>query len=899
MSVPADDHTVVGALTPEAGLRSAPPCPDEANGGPTDMDSVLLGRRAVGQRELLEHLCNDQVRRWRRGLRVPVEAYLSLHPQLRDDVEGTFELIYNEFLLREELGEPPALDEFRWRFPRFVPRLQRQVELHDVLGREEPDDAAPSEPTVHDESGATDGPGAGGRFIAPGYRLMGELGRGGMGAVYKAWQVRLKRVVAVKLIRADAYADTGAAARFQAEAEAAARFQHPNIVPVFEVGEFEGMGYLVLEYAAGGGLDRRFAGALQPPEDSARLIETLARAIHYAHQRGIIHRDLKPANVLLTEDGVPKITDFGLAKLLEREEGLTRAGEIMGTPSYMAPEQVAGLSDQVTSATDVYALGAILYEALTGRPPFKGTTPLSTLEQVARQEPLAPGKLQRHLPRDIETICLKCLEKEPSRRYPSAHELADDLNRYLHAQPIRARPTPPWERAWKWARRRPSVAAALAALSVALITLLGGGFYYNARLRHEMTVAVHAERVAAANAQVANDQRNLALKAEGVAAANAQVANDQRNLALKALNQLIYEVQEKLAPTYATRSLRQGLLATAIAGLDEIGQSAVGAAPDLSQAVAHQKIGDIFRIIGRSDTARQHYDRARRLASTAQAPARGETGNAEVLYQTHMGLGLLAIRAQQFDAARSDLTRAVMMAESIVGNRPREPAARRDLIEAYLQLGRAYSFALEYTAAETWFRKMQGQAKRWVDEEPASGQARDLLASSHRKLGDLRKFSANYAAARQEYQQAIEIVEQLLKRDPENFEYQMHLAIALDDLGGIAVSQRRSDEAGQLFERAERLFSDLARSDPDNLETLQFLIHTKLHFARLDRAEHRFARAADRFRQVRSRLRALERDGRLEGRHASFPSEGELTAEIDACDAGARAAKAPENGRGS
>ena len=313
------------------------------------------------------------------------------------------------------------------------------------------------------------------RFIAPGFRILGELGRGGMGAVYKAWQVRLKRVVAVKVIRADAYADSGAAARFQAEAEAAARLQHPNIVQVFEVGEHEGSAYLVLEYQAGGGLDRRLAGMLQDPDDSARLIETLARAIHYAHQNGIVHRDLKPANVLLTDDGIPKISDFGLAKLLERDDRLTQVGDILGTPSYMAPEQVRGDSDGISPATDVYALGAILYEMLTGRPPFKGTTPLSTMEQVSSIEPLAPGKLQRHTPRDLNIICLKCLQKEPRRRYASALDLADDLRRCLDRQPILARQTPTWERAWKWARRRPSAATALLSILMATMLILRRG----------------------------------------------------------------------------------------------------------------------------------------------------------------------------------------------------------------------------------------------------------------------------------------------------------------------------------------------------------------------------------------------------------------------------------------
>ncbi len=282
-----------------------------------DLDSVVMGRRAASPEELLERLCNDQVKRWRDGQRVPAEAYLSKHQTIQDDCEAAFELVYGEFLLREELGERPSLAEFRWRFPHFAERLQRQLDLHDVLSVEDP--IAPPLAGVSGGNGTTEamGPQRGGSFIAPGYRILGELGRGGMGAVYKAWQIRLKRIVALKVIRADAYADSGAAARFQAEAEAAARFQHPNLIPVFEIGEHEGMGYLVLEYAAGGGLDRRLSGTLQDPVDSARLTEILARAIHYAHQRGIVHRDLKPANVLLTEEGVPKITDFGLAKLLE------------------------------------------------------------------------------------------------------------------------------------------------------------------------------------------------------------------------------------------------------------------------------------------------------------------------------------------------------------------------------------------------------------------------------------------------------------------------------------------------------------------------------------------------------------------------------------------------------
>ncbi len=525
MSHSTDEEDLGASLGRGNGDHSASRWSHEPPERPAELDSVLMGRREAGRDELLERICVDQVRRWRTGQRVPAESYLGRYPGLQSDDEAAFELIYGEYLLREEQGEPPSTDELKWRFPRYAERLRRQVDLHEVLNSsDQTNGTSDAVPTVRAE--ADDAPEPGVPFVAPGFRILGELGRGGMGTVYKAWQVRLKRIVAIKVLRADAYADTAAAARFQAEAEAAARFQHPHIVQVFEVGEDEGMGYLVLEYAAGGGLDRRLKETIQDPRSSAQLIETLARAIHFAHTRGIIHRDLKPANVLLTEEGVPKIADFGLAKLLERDDALTRHGEILGTPCYMAPEQVRGLSDQIAPATDVYSLGAILYEMLTGRPPFKGTTPLSTLEQVSTQEPLAPGKLQRHLPRDLETICLKCLEKEPGRRYASALELGEDLDRFLHGRPILARPIPAWDRLAKWARRRPGSAAAAAGLFILTFLLLGGGLYYNRLLHKEMVIARNAQEHAAV------DARN---------------AFEQRNLALKTLNQLIYDVQERLA----------------------------------------------------------------------------------------------------------------------------------------------------------------------------------------------------------------------------------------------------------------------------------------------------------------------------------------------------------------
>jgi serine/threonine-protein kinase len=272
-----------------------------------------------------------------------------------------------------------------------------------------------------------------------GFEILGTLGAGGMGVVYRARQASLDRLVALKVIRAGAYANREELSRFRREAEAIARLQHPNIVQVYEVGEHQGLPCLALEYVGGGSLAERLRGAPLPPRQAAELALVLARAVQHAHERGVLHRDLKPANVLLTPDGTPKLTDFGLAKRLDVDAGETRTGAVLGTPSYMAPEQAAGKTHEVGPAADVYALGAILYECLTGRPPFQGATMLETLEQVRAHDPVSPAALRPGVPRDLEVICLKCLEKEPRHRYPSAAALANDVQRFLDGEPISAR----------------------------------------------------------------------------------------------------------------------------------------------------------------------------------------------------------------------------------------------------------------------------------------------------------------------------------------------------------------------------------------------------------------------------------------------------------------------------
>ena len=307
----------------------------------------------------------------------------------------------------------------------------------------------------------------------PGYEILGELGRGGMAVVYQARQLQPNRIVALKMIRAIEHAGPTDRLRFQIETEAVARLQHTHIVQLYEAGEVRGQPFFSLEFCDGGTLAQQWKKQRPSPREAAGLIETLARAMHYAHLRGVVHRDLKPGNVLLAgPERVAKITDFGLAKRIDAEaRDLSQSGAIMGTASYMAPEQAAGKVHDTGPATDVYGLGALLYECLTDQPPFYAETALETMQQVLEREPLPPSRRGVRVPRDLETICLKCLNKVPARRYASAEDLANDLRLFQAGEPIRARAVGAAERTWKWARRRPALAALLGVVLLAMVGL--------------------------------------------------------------------------------------------------------------------------------------------------------------------------------------------------------------------------------------------------------------------------------------------------------------------------------------------------------------------------------------------------------------------------------------------
>jgi tRNA A-37 threonylcarbamoyl transferase component Bud32 len=429
----------------------------------------------------LDELLDRQSRSWLSGQRPAVEDLLD-GSALRHDSEAQLDLIYNEIVLREQLGEEPGADEYFARYPHLRESLELHFEVHRAIDGAVLTDTAklPGHATVPDAVAKTRP-----ALTQPGgYEIVQLLGRGGMGVVYKARHEHLRRFVALKMFEPGRVPSEREVLRFHSEAATVARLQHPNIVQIFEIGERDGLPFLALELVEGGTLADRLQRFALAPRAAAELLETLARAVHHAHAQGIIHRDLKPANVLFTPPavegrgadgqplwGTPKLTDFGLAKVLEDSgapRDATRTGEPIGTPRYMSPEQAAGQHERIGPATDVYALGTLLYECLTGQVPFVSAGVIETLNRIRFDEPVSPRRLQRAIPRDLATICLYCLHKEPTRRYASARALADDLRRFLNGEPIMARPTPVWERTWKWCRRHPT-GAALVAVGVLLL----------------------------------------------------------------------------------------------------------------------------------------------------------------------------------------------------------------------------------------------------------------------------------------------------------------------------------------------------------------------------------------------------------------------------------------------
>jgi serine/threonine-protein kinase len=635
-----------------------------------------------------------------------------------------------------------------------------------------------------------------------------------MGVVYKARQLRLNRVVAIKMILAGDFAPLEMATRFLAEAESVARLHHPNIVQIFAFGDFGGRTFFEMEYVGGGSLADRIGSSPWSPREAARLVETLARAIGEAHRLAIVHRDLKPANILISTDGIPKIADFGLAKSLDTDSGLTRTELIVGSPSYMAPEQAGHTSATIGPAADVYSLGAILYELLTGRPPFQATTVLETLQLVRSAEPNAPSRLRKKLPLDLVTICLKCLQKEPARRYLTADDLAEDLRRFDAGETIKARPVGWYERLWRWCRREPVVACLAVALLAGLIGAATQWYRAESHLEEALRQRSRAEQhlkdaleqrsraeenalkqlVARRRAQQRFDAAMKTLGDVELITKDAALLREPRLGGLRAkMHQTALgfykelqasleedaspESRSQLAEAYASAAfvtLELGRPEEALAAYQhshELVEHLAAASPlddDVQFALArsHTRIGFTYRTMGRAHDALRSYENARAIQEPLARKNPGTSRYQEVLSWTLSNLGVIDVELGRPSAAIRLQRQAIAIHSELVGSNPADASYRSDL----------------------------GWCWRYLCQALSAAGDRD--------------------AALRLAEQAVALYDELIEDEPTVVELRWRLARCLDELGRIHVLSGRPNDAVEPLERAADLHEALAVDNP-------------------------------------------------------------------------------------
>jgi serine/threonine-protein kinase len=719
----------------------------------------------------------------------------------------------------------------------------------------------------------------------PGYEIVGEIARGGMGVVYKARQRGLNRWTALKMILAGAHAGEQQRARFHTEAEAVALLQHPNIVQIYEVGEHDGLPYFSLELVDGGSLDRKIHRQAQPPREAARVVEILADAMDYAHAHAIIHRDLKPANVLLTTDGQLKITDFGLAKRLEGDSSQTKSGTVMGTPSYMAPEQAKGDTHGVGPLADVYALGAMLYELLTGRPPFQAATAMETMLQVTRDEPLPPTQLAMQVPRDLETVCLKCLQKEAHKRYASAGALAEDLRRFLAGEPVMARPIGALGRLGRWCRRNPKLALLSALVFILLVVVAATSSVAYWRIKQEQAETVRQFARAEENAQqqmiarrLADEKTIEAKAAEKKSADNARIASEQRQLALQTLYGLVTKVEEKMRDKEDMSELRKDILKSAMDGLGQVSRS-VETAPlaDRSMGVALQRMGDYLYQMGRTEEALKQFNLSLTIFRKLEADdpqndwlawnsaisydklgqitydLQGDAAVARDYYEKSMRLRERLLAKPQKDGpdvvkrqmalgvsydklaslnnhlgnlgqSRQFALKELEVSRAILANNPTDPLATEQLCDAYCVLGQVSAHLGDPHGSNESFARCLEAWQKSREADATNATAKRKIGTVYEAMGDCEAESGKGQEALQHYLQANQIYRSMHNKEPKNAELQWLLAYSHFRL---ATARRLcGDRPGAENDDREslRLREILAKTDPNNLQRIEELM---------------------------------------------------------------------------
>ncbi len=641
-----------------------------------------------------------------------------------------------------------------------------------------------------------------------GYEILGELGRGGMGVVYKARHVELDRVVALKMVLAGAHASPGQLERFRAEALAVAKLQDPRIVQIFDVGEHDGLPYFSLEFVDGGSLQGKLERKPMKPRDAAELAEKLARGIAVAHDRGIIHRDLKPANILLTPSGEPKITDFGLAKQLEDEEHQTVTGAVMGTPSYMSPEQAWGRTAEIGKPADIYGLGSMLYEFCTGRPPFQGSSTVETLDLVRNREPVPPSQLQPKLPVDLETICVKCLQKEPHRRYETAHALADDLRRFLEGRPILARPVSAPERLYRWAKRNRGLATAIGAAAVLLVAVAGistgaaiGFRNLNGQLESSNSNLSNANEALAAKTKLAEEKAAGELKAKLEAQENEKKANEARELAQQrekdaknavqaALKQNAQAVESNRFLTVLAFDRLRGIPGTAAVRRELLDTAAKGL---LGNMQVHDELNGVVAGLNPADPT---------LAERTLAG----------IYQRN---GRMFLDVNRVADALAQFQKMEAIVAGLRERFPNEMTSHRNFAVAQNNLGEVYLDRLgDAERARDYF--LQGlEARKKRDEIAPNDDSKLDLASQHGYLARIELTLGNPEKAWGLYQTESKYRDMLSPAYANVLERRRERAGMLERMGETALRLGRKEDGLKLYGDAAKLREEISRENKD------------------------------------------------------------------------------------
>jgi tetratricopeptide (TPR) repeat protein len=618
-----------------------------------------------------------------------------------------------------------------------------------------------------------------------------------MGVVYLARQVRLKRLCALKTILAGDHAGPEVVLRFLAEAETVARLRHPNIVQIHAIGDHDGRPYIELEYIEGGSLSGRLDGTPWAPQRSARLIETIARTVHETHSLGVVHRDLKPANVLLATDETPKLTDFGLAKSLNADSGLTRTETVLGSPSYMAPKQADGRAKDVGPAADIYALGAILYELLAGRAPFRAATVLETLEQVKSTDAVPPSRLQPGLPRDLETITLKCLEKEPQRRYESARDLADDLRRFLNGEPIHAQPVGMLERGVKWAKRRPVEVALLGVTILAVVAL---------------TWAVAASTYER-NLEKKNRELDVVLADSERQRTRAKRSFDQ---ARTVIDHFIALIEERLdEPQF--KSTRDELLGDGLTYYQGVLQQ-WDDTPELQFELIRTYTGaaKVAESLGSRSEALKSYQQAQAMLEKLVSLCPDDPQYRLELAEVHHNLGHFYAESGQVDQALRGYEAGRAIREQLRRDRPDDPQVLSALARSYGFIGDLFLVAGRLAEAEAAYRQSHTIRQKLALAAPQDAVLQFELSRSFTNLASLSRQAGRLDDALDAWRRSIALVEPLDAERSSMREFRGDLAWNCVKLGSMLLEADppAAAEALPTLHRGRELYARLTKTHP-------------------------------------------------------------------------------------